>query len=160
MVDGLDEAPDRRRRENLASLLERAGGIYGKCRIVAATRPSAYGGATSIRGYETITIAKLDDEAIDAFVANWCRALFPGDPDGAARHQRGLSGEIRSKPEIAEMAVNPVMLTALAVLHWNDKHLPDRRIELYESILGWLARAKQDKGGRVAPDRLSSPAIK
>jgi len=32
---------------------------------------------------------------------------------------------IGSKPEIQEMARNPVMLTALAVLHWNRKRLPD-----------------------------------
>ena len=27
------------------------------------------------------------------------------------------------------------MLTALAVLQWNDKRLPEQRAELYESIL-------------------------
>ncbi len=153
LVDGLDEAPDRQHRDNLAKLLERAGGVYSRCRIVAATRPSAYGGATSIDGFDTVTIDRLDDEAIATFVANWCRALFPDDPARAETHRQGLTDAIRSKPEIAEMAVNPVMLTALAVLHWNDKRLPDQRIELYESVLKWLARAKEEKPGRLPADR-------
>ena len=43
------------------------------------------------------------------------------------------------------------MLTALAVLHWNDKRLPEQRAELYESILLWLARARE-KAGRERAD--------
>jgi len=62
-------------------------------------------------------------------------------------HQRGLLEAIHSKPEIEEMAVNPVMLTALAVLHWNDKRLPDQRSELYDSVLKWLARSREDRPG-------------
>jgi formylglycine-generating enzyme required for sulfatase activity len=43
------------------------------------------------------------------------------------------------------MAVNPVMLTALASLHWNRTRLPDQRSELYESVLDWLAKAHEEK---------------
>jgi hypothetical protein len=43
------------------------------------------------------------------------------------------------------MARNPVMLTALAVLHWNRKSLPDQRSELYQSVLEWLAAAREEK---------------
>ena len=153
LVDGLDEAPDQARRKNLARLLERAAGLYAGSRIVAASRPSAYGGETWIEGYRTVEIAPLHEEAIAAFVANWCRALYPGDPGGAAAHQRGLLEAIHSKPEIEDMAVNPVMLTALAVLHWNDKRLPDQRAELYESVLKWLARSREDKPGRAPAER-------
>jgi formylglycine-generating enzyme required for sulfatase activity len=45
------------------------------------------------------------------------------------------------------------MLTALAVLHWNEKRLPEQRAELYESILRWLARAREDRPGRAKPER-------
>ncbi len=43
------------------------------------------------------------------------------------------------------MAGNPVMLTALAVLHWNSKRLPDQRSELYQSVIEWLANARDEK---------------
>jgi hypothetical protein len=41
-----------------------------------------------------------------------------------------------------------VMLTALAVLQHNDQKLPEYRVELYESVLGWLAAARDAKDGR------------
>ena len=41
------------------------------------------------------------------------------------------------------------MLTALAVLQHNDQRLPEYRVELYESILGWLAAAHEHKEGRL-----------
>ncbi len=43
------------------------------------------------------------------------------------------------------MAVNPVILTAIAALHWNRTYLPDQRTELYDSVLRWLAEAREDK---------------
>jgi hypothetical protein len=48
------------------------------------------------------------------------------------------------------MARNPVMLTALAVVHWNDRRLPEQRSELYESILGWRAKAREKEGRQGA----------
>jgi hypothetical protein len=29
--------------------------------------------------------------------------------------------------------------TALAVVHWNEKRLPEQRADLYESIITWLS---------------------
>lgn len=141
LVDGLDEAPDRRCRKRLARLLEEIAVVYPSSRVVAATRPSAYGGETTLSGFTSAEIAPLDPEAIRKFVANWSRLVRPDDPDA---HAAGLEAAIYSRPEISEMAVNPVMLTALAVLHWNERRLPDRRVELYDSILKWLVRAKED----------------
>lgn len=51
------------------------------------------------------------------------------------------------------MARNPVMLTALAVLQHNDQKLPEYRVELYESILGWLASARDKKEGRPSAEK-------
>ena len=45
------------------------------------------------------------------------------------------------------------MLTALAVLHWNEKRLPQQRAELYESILGWLSQSRKLRPGRLGPER-------
>jgi hypothetical protein len=59
---------------------------------------------------------------------------------------------LRSRREIRRMARNPVMLTALAVLHWNEKRLPEQRADLYESIITWLARARM-RPGRSSPER-------
>jgi hypothetical protein len=36
------------------------------------------------------------------------------------------------------------MLTALAVVHWNEHRLPEQRADLYDSILRWLAPTLAD----------------
>jgi predicted NACHT family NTPase len=92
----------------------------------------------------TTGIQPLDEEAVGVFVGKWCRGLL-GDEEKAAEHQTELLDAIRSSPSIADMAVNPVMLTAIAALHWNRKRLPDQRTELYESVLTWLAEAREEK---------------
>jgi formylglycine-generating enzyme required for sulfatase activity len=148
-LDGLDEVPGRIRRKAVAHLLERASRAYGKTRVVATSRPPAYGGETMIPGFVTIQIADLEDSAIEAFTGKWCRALYNAD-EAANKHQSELLGAIRSKPEIRRMAVNPVMLTALAALHWNQKRLPDQRSELYSSVLTWLAESREVEAGRSA----------
>jgi hypothetical protein len=51
------------------------------------------------------------------------------------------------------MARNPVMLTALAVVHWNERRLPEQRADLYESILIWLARSREQRPERPTAER-------
>jgi formylglycine-generating enzyme required for sulfatase activity len=144
MLDGLDEVPDRIQRKAMARLAERAARAHAAARVVVTSRPPAYGGETVIPEFVTIQIGPLEDKAVDTFVENWCHALH-GDGDKAATHQAELLDAIRSRPEIQEMAVNPVILTALACLHWNRTRLPDQRSELYESVLDWLAKAHEEK---------------
>jgi formylglycine-generating enzyme required for sulfatase activity len=144
MLDGLDEVPDRIQRKAMARLAERTARAHATARVVVTSRPPAYGGETVIPEFVTVQIGPLEDKAVDTFVQNWCRALHGGG-DKAATHQAELLDAIRSRPEIQEMAVNPVMLTALASLHWNRTRLPDQRSELYESVLDWLAKAHEEK---------------
>ncbi len=54
------------------------------------------------------------------------------------------------------MALNPFMLTALAVLHWSEAKLPDQRAKLYHAILTWLARTKHEKPNPHGPARASA----
>ncbi|MFN7920476.1 MAG: SUMF1/EgtB/PvdO family nonheme iron enzyme [Bryobacteraceae bacterium] len=153
MLDGLDEPPDAPSRENIATLLDRARKAYDRCRIVATSRPSAYGGKTSIPGFSSLFIEPLDAAAIEAFAWNWCRDLYPEDEQKARDHQAKLLSALHAKREIEDMAGNPVMLTALAVLHWHRKTLPEQRVELYKAVLVWLSESRKNKQGRVEPKR-------
>jgi formylglycine-generating enzyme required for sulfatase activity len=151
LLDGLDEAPDSRARERMARLFENATQRYGECRFVVTTRPGAYQDRATLAGFDQVKIDDLSDEAVECFLGHWAKGLHPSDPIAAAAHQRALLSAVRARPGIRRMARNPVMLTALAVLHWNDKRLPEQRAELYESILVWLARARE-KAGRERAD--------
>jgi formylglycine-generating enzyme required for sulfatase activity len=156
MLDGLDETPNEPMRKRIVRLLERAVVTYRGCRFVVTSRPPAYTGEVMLPGFAQAQIDSLSDPAIDTFLLRWCEAVYAGSPDLAKEHQGELLKALRMRPAIRRMARNPVMLTALAVLHWNERRLPEQRGELYESIIGWLARAKEEKkekSGRETPER-------
>ncbi len=152
-LDGLDEAPDQAAREDMARLLEQATQAWTDCQFIITTRPAAYSGLSTLRDFEHARIEPLQPEAIHQFLQHWCRCLYPDSPGEAERHLKELEAALRMSTAIRGMASNPVMLTALAVLHWNDRRLPQQRAELYESVLVWLARSREIKPGRESWER-------
>ncbi len=154
LLDGLDEAPDRLQREQAATLIEHLALAWPDCPLVVTSRPAALRDNAVLTGFAQTTIESLDPAAIDGFLARWSRALFGDDPERAAAHHRELGAALASRPEIRRLARNTDMLTALAVVHWNDKRLPEQRAELYESILRWLSEARErQRPGREKPLR-------
>lgn len=153
LLDGLDEAPNRMRREEMARLFENATTECNVCRFVLTSRPGSYIGKATLAGFQEVRVEGLEDKAVDAFLGHWSQSLFPEDRLGAEKHCRELLGALRARPEIRRMARNPVMLTALAVVQWNERRLPEQRADLYESILTWLARQREQRPDREPADR-------
>jgi formylglycine-generating enzyme required for sulfatase activity len=152
-LDGLDEAPGAGVRERLARMVEKAARVWPKCRIAVTTRPKAYTEEVVLAGFSEARIGNLDKEMVRTFLSRWSEALFPESGEKAARHARELAEAVESRPDIQRIAQNPVMLTALAVLHWNEKRLPQQRADLYESILNWLSRSRKQRPHRPSPER-------
>ncbi|AUB81110.1 hypothetical protein THSYN_09175 [Candidatus Thiodictyon syntrophicum] len=153
LLDGLDEAPDLGRRRALVAVIESAARAYRDCPLVVTSRPAALREEVLLAGFAHTLIERLDPAAIARFLARWSAALFPDSAAQAQRHRRALAAALDSRPEIRRLARNAVMLTALAVLHWNDKRLPEQRAELYDSIVHWLIRAREDRAGRAPVQR-------
>ncbi|SPE33794.1 conserved hypothetical protein [Candidatus Sulfopaludibacter sp. SbA6] len=150
MVDGLDEAPELRIRERIARLFERATQAFGKCDFLVSTRPQTNVGDSVLRDFHPVRIAELEAPEIRTFFDHFARALALSEAE-SKRFREELERAIEGRIEIREMARNAVMLTALAVLQHNDQRLPEYRVDLYGSILGWLASARKYKEGRAGP---------
>jgi len=153
LLDGLDEAPDRLQRERAVRRIEHLAQAWPDCPLVVTSRPAAYRDRAVLAGFVNTTIDALDPAAIEGFLARWSRALFPERPERAAAHHQELAAALASRREIRLLARNTVMLTALAVVHWNDKRLPEQRAEVYESIVRWLLLAREQRPGRERPER-------
>ncbi len=155
LLDGLDEAPNERERARMVQLFEVIASAYRKCSIVVTTRPKSYDGKGRLSGdFAVAEIAPLGREAVETFIGKWCAALFPEDAAGAAKHSGELATAIQRVPAIKKMARNPLMLTALAAIHWNDRRLPEQRADLYRSILLTLANARDEKrGAQISPEQ-------
>jgi hypothetical protein len=153
LLDGLDEAADSAGRERAARLFENATARYSGSRFVVTTRPQAYGGGALLQGFHEARIEPLAPDAVETFLDRWCRGLFPESAQKAEEHRKELSEALRVRPEIRSMARNPVMLTALAVVHWHERRLPEQRADLYDAILTWLSRQREMRPGREKAER-------
>jgi formylglycine-generating enzyme required for sulfatase activity len=152
LLDGLDEAPDRIVRQRLSRLIESAARAYAGCRFVVTSRPAAYAGEVILPDFAHAWIDPLSDQSVDTFLTRWCHALY-GEARQAPAHCQELRAALHARSEIHRMARNPVMLTALAVVHWNERRLPEQRADLYDSILRWLSRSREQRPGRATAER-------
>ena len=150
LLDGLDEAPDRLHRSRVARIMENAADAWKNCQFVVTSRGQSFEG---LKNFHVSVIQPLEDGAIETFLEYWCRKLYPDSSQLAKDHQKELTDALRERPEIALMAKTPVMLTALAVVHYNERRMPEQRAELYAAILKWLAEAREKRPGRLSVER-------
>jgi hypothetical protein len=153
LLDSLDEAPDQAERQQAVRRIEAVARAWPNCPMVVTSRPAAYQDKAVLLGFAQVNIQALDPPAIDGFLQRWSAALFPQRPEQAAGYHRALAAALASRREIRLLARNTVMLTALAVVHWNEKRLPEQRAELYESVLRWLSESRDQRPGRIKPQR-------
>jgi len=158
LLDGLDEAPGRISRERISAIIDHTIRAFDTCTVIVSSRPGGYEGRAVLDSFMHCTIAPLEEKGIRFFLSRWSGALYQGDERKAGEYSEELVRAVTAKAEIRRMAINPVMLTALAVLYWNDRRLPDQRAELYESIITWLLRSRQHKPGRILNEDLSRRA--
>ena len=151
LLDGLDEAPNQEARKTLSSLIEGIARAYRGCSIAATSRPDGFPG---LGDFKLVHIQPLNEEAVGTFLKRWSQAIHADRPRQAERHFQDLKSCWQGLGGIRKMARTPVMLTALAVLHWNERRLPEQRAELYESILKWLAHSRERRLGRPSADRI------
>jgi hypothetical protein len=115
------------------------------------------------------TLLDLDDKQIQQFLTTWC----PSVESYQARSQQGMKEELtpqqiqrvqqegqsqrdrllealQHNPGIRRLAVNPLMLTILALIQKSGRRLPHRRIELYQTVtLTLLNNWNQFRGGVI-----------
>jgi len=111
-------------------------------------------GKIPIRDFEEVVIGDLEPEAIRAFLAKLARQLYATDETRERTFREDLEGAVNGRREIRKMTRNPVMLTALAVLQHNNVKLPEKRVDLYGSILEWLSKQRAKPGRMPASDCL------
>jgi len=147
LLDGLDEVGslgDRRRaRGRLADLVRACPGN----RFIVTSRIAGYDQSPLDAGEFThLTIQPFDEEDIARFARQWCRAYETrGGAVSAAAKARAearagrLVEQIHSDANISRLAANPLLLSILALIHYQGTQLPRRRVELYSLCVKTLA---------------------
>jgi formylglycine-generating enzyme required for sulfatase activity len=155
LLDGLDEVARFEDRRFIAELVTRFSSFYDRCQVVVTTRPQGYEGAAQLGGdFERRDINPLDwPDDIRAFLYRWNEAIsekVEGGPlsIGAQQQAHENAESLMTRLEVASgvrrLANNPLLLTVMAIVHYNVGTLPERRADLYnaatELLLGWDKR--------------------
>jgi formylglycine-generating enzyme required for sulfatase activity len=128
----------------VARVVERFTLAYPDNRTVVTSRLVGYtGGARLSEDYAVTTVRDFTQADIERFVTSWNRAvevtLAGGETPFAlaeARRQTDVLLEtIQTNERVRELAVNPLLLTVIALVQRYRAQLPERRSELYEEAV-------------------------
>jgi predicted MPP superfamily phosphohydrolase len=130
-------------------LLDEARYAHVGNRFVVTSRIAGYHFAGVPGEFEHFTIRRMSLDDIKLFLEKWCPAVerqIAQAPDAEQVEQRsrreidGILKAVETTPGVRRMAENPLLLRILAIIHRNEAHLPQRRVELYETASVTLLR--------------------
>jgi len=141
LLDGLDEVPTEEKRQQVSRWIhEKVHLAFPRCPVIVTSRFSGYRGGAVLPGYYLrLEIQDYQLEQIKQFLENWLTAVethVNGDSrywrNEAKQKAEDLYRRIDAAPALRELAVNPLMLQIIALVHRDRRILPERRIELYK----------------------------
>jgi hypothetical protein len=154
MLDGLDEVADPKLRKTLADWVERQMVAHGKNRFIVTSRPFGYQ-SNPLTGVTVFEVCPFTRDQMERFVQNWYLAnevMSAQKDDGGVRLAAKQGAEdllrrISGNAALSTLAVNPLLLTMIALVHRYRSSLPGRRVELYAEICEvFLGKRQQARG--------------
>jgi len=154
LLDGLDEIPTAAHRAFVRDAVLALAGRYARCRFIVTCRTLSYEDrALKLTDFPDFKLARFDEGKINAFIAAWFADLARLKVL-RAEDVPHLTASLRTavrRPDLWQLAPNPLLLTVMALVHTHKGRLPDARALLYEDtvdILLW--RWEQMKATRDA----------
>ena len=152
LLDSLDEIPDETGRFQVTNdVLRLANNDVG--RVLVASRDHAYVGRVMLpAAFRRFIVQPMRPEQVNALVKRWCAAVYP--PERAAAETKKLQAEIAALEAIRRaqgedpLVDTPLMVTIVAIVHYNNRKLPEQRAALYERCVSALLteRYKGEEG--------------
>ncbi len=141
LLDGLDEVADESDRRKVVEWTDKQIELFGGNRFIITSRP--YGYKTSpLKNATVLEVQPLSIAQVKNFVENWYLANEilsfgkddPGVRETAVKNATDMMRRLRSAPALSALAVNPLLLTMITMVHRYRGALPGRRVELYAEI--------------------------
>ncbi|RYZ71277.1 MAG: NACHT domain-containing protein, partial [Proteobacteria bacterium] len=149
-IDGLDEVVSSSERNEIARKIDTfAASVPSGNRIVVTSRVAGYRESPLSGAFTVCEVLDLTQDQIHEFLDRWCLVYEKhcnpnGDPNSlmlrAHNESEALTSSIDKSEGVRRLAVNPLLLTILALIHRNGAHIPRRRIEVYRMATATLLR--------------------
>jgi len=156
LLDGLDEVADPNLRQRVARIVEKFAFRYPENRFLVSSREVGYDGPSRIGAeFALAKILEFTPKEIRQFIYNWTRAIETTLSGSSSQNILRMADEeadhlirsVESNRNIGELAINPLLLTVIALVHRYRAALPERRSELYEEAIEvLLSRWDEAKG--------------
>ena len=131
LFDGLDEVFNPQLRQEIVTDIKRFSIQYPQVQIIVTSRWLGYKAEElNHAGFEHFMIQDLDKDQIEDFIQRWHDLAFENRDDKTQKQER-LQKAIKESKAIRELAVNPLLLTMMAILN-RTQELPRDRSKLYE----------------------------
>jgi hypothetical protein len=151
LLDGLDEVADQTERVQMAGWVDQQVSIYPRNRFIVTSRPAGYDTAALENGFTRLEVQDFSQADIEQFCRNWCLAVELAGPGAAENGGRAEAARRRAETagadliqaigrnsDVQALAVNPLLLSIIALVHRYRATLPRRRVELYAECVDVL----------------------
>lgn len=145
LMDGLDEIGDEKDRREVIDWIQKQ--YIGQNALIVTSRFSGIHEASGLKFRDDIPVFDIRDfdmDDVEAFLQNWYRNVeiaVAGEKriqkaveEGEKKH-KDLMDIIQGHDKLKELAVNPLLLTIIAIVHRTRAVLPKERHKLYEECL-------------------------
>ena len=166
LLDGVDEVADAAMRNRIARIIERFTNTYPDNRYVVTSRIVGYTDSARLGSdYAVTKVSDFSRADRELFVTHWNHAIETAlsghdSPDSrlrARRQTQALLEAIENNERVRELAVNPLLLTVIALVQRYRARLPERRSELYEEAIEvLLGKWDEAKGLQASSDLLDA----
>jgi hypothetical protein len=162
LVDGVDELPNERQRENARAWLRDLMSSFPRARYVVTSRSgAARAGWLYNEGFTAFELLSMTPADTRAFVHQWHEAIRNQTADVEERrrldeYERALNEKIAGRRHLRALAEAPLLCALLCALHRDRRaQLPQNRMELYDVALEMLLERRDTDRSVVADTVLS-----
>jgi predicted NACHT family NTPase len=135
IMDGLDEITETSLRLKVTEQVMDVIARYPNNRYIVTSRIVGYQEAKLGPIFSHYKLLPFRKEEIELFAKQWYRSIAnhtDKNYDHAASLADTLFNSIKRNPSVLKLATNPLLMTIIAMIHYQGKKLPSKRIELYE----------------------------
>jgi formylglycine-generating enzyme required for sulfatase activity/energy-coupling factor transporter ATP-binding protein EcfA2 len=136
LLDGLDEVADERERMLVRQAVENLAANRGVGQMLVTSRTRAFQGRAMLaEEFRVAEVQPMTLEQAQALANRWCWAVYDETRAGeqATRLQEAIANleAMRERRSEQPLIDSPLMVTIVAIVHYNDRRLPDERADLY-----------------------------
>ena len=162
LIDGIDEINITNLRHNVVNRINAFIAQYPKIKIIVSSRIVGYK-ETRLNGYFShLQVIEFGKKQIQQFVKNWYLSISlnsDNDKDAALNKANELYESIRQNTSVLKMASNPLLVTIIALIHYQGNTLPEKRASLYDVatstfLENWVRQRESKKSSNFDKDLL------